>query len=367
MTRRGFLTSVSLVMGVIGVEAYSTAQPSGTRPRIIAHRGASGMRPEHTLAAYELAIDQGADYIEPDLVMTKDGVLVVRHENEISGTTNVGDVQRFLSRRVSSRIIDNQPTTGWFTEDFTLAEIKELRARERLPGLRKESATFNDKYPIPTFQEVLDLAKRKSAETGRVIGVYPETKHPSYFRSLNQGLEKPLVEILHKNGFTGKSAPVFIQSFEVANLKELRMMTDVPLIQLISAIGKPYDWELSGSKQTYNDMRTPQGLAEIATYAQGIGPEKSLVIARGEGNTTGKPTTLVADAHNVGLKVHPWTFRSENVHLPSNLRKGELGPEYARSKGDYIAEYTLYFAQGVDGVFTDFPADALAAWEAYKK
>lgn len=366
MTRRRLIVSLPLFMGAVSAEAHLHTQPTRKRPLIIAHRGTSGMRPEHTLAAYELAIDQGADYIEPDLVMTKDSVLIVRHENEISGTTNVGELKQFADRRSTGRTIDGSSVTGWFTEDFTLAEIKTLRARERLLAVRKESATYNDKYPILTFQEVLDLVKRKSAEKGRTIGVCPETKHPSYFRSIRLPMEKPLADILTKNGYTGKNAPVFIQSFEVANLKELRTLTDVPLVQLISTTGRPYDWELSGNKKTYGHMLTPQGLAEIATYAQGIGPEKYLVITRGDGNTIGKPTTLVEDAHKAGLKVNPWTFRSENIHLPSDLRKGEPGPEYIRSKGDFAAEYKLFFALGVDGLFTDFPADAIAAWESYK-
>ena len=295
----------------------------GGRPLVIAHRGASGYRPEHTLAAYELAIELGADFIEPDLVSTRDGVLVVRHENEISETTDVAGRPEFRDRRTTKEI-DGRPVTGWFTEDFTLAEIKTLRARERL-AFRNHS--YDGQFEIPTFREVLDLAERKGA------GVYPETKHPSYFRSIGLPLEEGMIEALDAAAFRGKSggkdAPVFLQSFEVGNLRRLREMTDLRLVQLLEKEGRPW-----GADRSYLDMATPEGLSEIASYADGIGPDKRLILSTG---------SLVDDAHAAGLLVHPWAFRSD----PSFL-----APEY---EGDPGREYEQFLKLGVDGFFSDFP------------
>ncbi|HYQ91432.1 MAG TPA: glycerophosphodiester phosphodiesterase [Candidatus Competibacteraceae bacterium] len=324
-------------------------------PLIIAHRGASGWRPEHTLAAYALAIDQGADYIEPDLVMTRDGVLVARHENEISGTTDVAAHTEFADRRTAKRI-DGVDVVGWFTEDFTLAELKMLRARERLPELRPANAAYDGRYEIPILQEIITLIRQKEQETGRVIGLYPETKHPSYFCAIGLPLEQALVDILHANGYRGPAAPVFIQSFEVTNLKRLAALTELPLIQLIEAGGKPYDFRAGGDSRSYADLITPAGLAEIATYAQGIGPDKNLFVPRDAQQRLLPPTSLVNDAHRAGLWVHPWTFRSENYFLPAHLRRGDpMDPTYLRQQGDAEAEYRLFFALEVDGVFSDFP------------
>ena len=329
-------------------------------PIIIAHRGASGWRPEHTLAAYALAIDQGADYVEPDLVMTQDGELIARHENEIGGATNVADHPEFAGRRTSKRI-DGVEVSGWFSEDFTLAELKTLRARERLPQLRPANAAYDGLYEIPTLREIIALVRRKERETGRAIGLYPETKHPSYFRSIGLPLEQALVDILHDNGYRGRMARVFIQSFEVANLQALATLTEVPLIQLIDADGGPYDFVIGGDSRSYADLITPAGLAEIAGYAQGIGPDKSLIVPRDAGQHLLPPTSLVDEAHRVGLRVHPWTFRSENCFLPVEFRRGDPADfAYLLQHGDAEAEYRLFFNLGVDGVFSDFPG--VAVW-----
>lgn len=305
------------------------------RPIVIAHRGASGYRPEHTLASYELAIEMGADFIEPDLVPTKDGTLIARHENEISETTDVASHPEFADRRTTKRI-DGEEVTGWFTEDFTLAEIKTLRAKERLPF---RDASWNGRFEVPTLEEVLELARRRNA------GVYPETKHPTYFRSIGLPLEETLVETLRE-----RSVPIYIQSFETGNLKALRGMTDLPLIQLLDSQGGPYD--LQGAGRTYRDLATPSGLAEIAGYADGIGPNKRLIVpARPDGRLE-TPTALVGDAHRAGLLVHPWTFRSDGPFL---------SPDY---EGEPEREYEQLFALGVDGVFSDFPDVAIRARDA---
>lgn len=312
-------------------------------PLVIAHRGACGYLPEHTLEAYELAIEQGADFIEPDLVSTRDGILVVRHENEISQTT---DVSSKFPQRKRKKTIDGHTGEGWFTEDFTLAEIKTLRAKERLPF---RSQTHNNQYLIPTFADVLALVKRKNQEKKRTIGIYPETKHPSYFDSIGLSLEEPLLKLLKQYGYTQATSSIFIQSFETSNLKELHRLTPVPLVQLIEEGGQPYDWVQQKKNTTYKHLLTPAGLAEVATYAQGIGPYKRLIIPENADKTLGKPTSLIADAHQAGLQVHPWTFRSDPYFL---------SPTYG---GKAEAEYTQFFQLGVDGVFSEFPDTALKA------
>ncbi|MDB5743755.1 MAG: glycerophosphoryl diester phosphodiesterase [Polaromonas sp.] len=331
---------------------------------VIGHRGASALRPEHTLEAYAKAIEDGANVIEPDLVSTKDGVLVTRHENEISGTTNVASKPEFAARR-TTKLIDNVSFTGWFTEDFTLAELQTLRARERIPLNRPANTAFNDQFSVPTLQAVIELAQAKGRETGRTIAIYPETKHPSYFKSINLPLEKRLVDTLHANGYRGRSAPVFIQSFEVANLKELRTMTDVRIVQLLSGSGQPEDFRLARDPRTYASISTAAGLRDIATYANGIGPEKNMVIPRNAQNNLGTPTTLVADAHAAGLVVHPYTFRPENPFLPADLRRGNAASPSER--GDLAAELTAYLRAGIDGFFTDDPAVGRAALDAFTR
>ncbi|SEM80104.1 glycerophosphoryl diester phosphodiesterase [Sphingomonas gellani] len=309
-------------------------------PILIAHRGASGMRPEHTLAAYDLAIDQGADFIEPDLVPTRDDVLVARHENEIGGTTDVADHPQFAGRR-TTKLIDGRSVTGWFTEDFTLAELKTLRARERLPDLRPDSAAHDGRYAVPTLAEIIALALRRSADTGRTIGIYPETKHPSYFAAIGNPVDALLVHQLHAAGWTGPDAPVFIQSFEVGNLRRLSRITNIRLIQLVDAAGGPADetWP------SYAAMLTPDGLRDIAGYAYGIGPAKAQLWT---GDT---PSGLVRDAHAAGLRVHPWTYRRENAFLPARYRHGSQ----AGASGDLLAELRAALLLGIDGFFTDHP------------
>ncbi|WP_413199154.1 glycerophosphodiester phosphodiesterase [Nostoc piscinale] len=314
------------------------------KPIIIAHRGASGYRPEHTLAAYELAINFGADYIEPDLVSTQDGVLIARHENEISETTNVANHPEFAQRH-TTKIIDGEIKTGWFTEDFTLSEIKTLRTKERIPQLRQQNTFYDDWWEIPTLQEIIDLVKNYSKKLGRNIGIYPETKHPTYFRSINLSLEEPLLATL---GYHEKNDPIFIQSFEVINLKYLAQKTHLPLVQLINITGQPYDFVVSGDFRTYTDLVTKSGLEEIAKYAQAIGIHKDILVPRDNNNKLRSPTSIVQNAHATNLQVHAWTFRNEDYFLPLDFQGNPQG------------EYELFFSLGVDGVFSDFSDTALS-------
>jgi glycerophosphoryl diester phosphodiesterase len=314
-------------------------------PIIIAHRGASGYRLEHTLAAYELAIALGADYIEPDLVSTKDGVLIARHENEISETTDVVSHTEFANRK-TTKLIDGELKIGWFTEDFTLAEIKTLRAKERIPQIRPQNTTYDGLFAIPTLQEIIDLAKAKSAEMNRAIGIYPETKHPTYFQTIGLSLEDALLATLAANSYQDGNAPVFIQSFEVTNLQYLSTKTDLPLVQLLNITGKPYDFVVSGDVRTYADLATASGLREIAQYAQAIGIHKNLLIPRNSTEKLRSPTSIVKDAHAAALLVHVWTFRNEDCFLPLDFQGNPQG------------EYELFFSLGIDGVFSDYPNTA---------
>ncbi|MDQ3767738.1 MAG: glycerophosphodiester phosphodiesterase, partial [Actinomycetota bacterium] len=319
--------------------AYSDAAwaKGGQAPIVIGHRGASGYRPEHTLASYKLAIELGADFIEPDLVSTKDHVLVARHENEISTTTDVEDHPEFADRR-TTKAIDGIEVTGWFTEDFTLAELETLRATERLPESRPANTAFDGLYRIPTLQQVIDLAKRRN------VGIYPETKHPTYFDGIGLSLEEPLVRALRANGYRGERAPVYIQSFEVANLKELDTMTRLPLVQLINDIGQPYDFVVSGNPRTYADLITRKGLADIADYAEGIGTNKTLIVPWDEQGRLEAPTGLVQRAHRAHLLVHAWTFRNENEFLPVDFQSGDpSSPVFLQAYGDAPAEYRLFY------------------------
>lgn len=326
------------------------------RPIVIAHRGASGHRPEHTLAAYRLAISMGADYVEPDLVTTRDGVLVARHENEISGTTDVARRAEFADRR-TTKVIDGATVTGWFTEDFTLAELKTLRAKERLPQVRPGNVAYDGQFPVPTLQEIINLVRAESRRLRRTIGIYPETKHPSYFRSIGLPLEEPLVRVLRRNRLAHRSSPVIIQSFETGNLRALRSRVPVRLVQLLDAGGRPYDFAQAGDPRTYADLVTPEGLRWIGRYADGVGVNKGLIVPRDASGRLLAPTALVRDAHRVGLLVHAWTFRSENTFLPADFRTGTDPAAH----GDAAAEYELFYGLGVDGVFSDHPDAALAA------
>lgn len=340
------------------------------RPVLIAHRGASALRPEHTLQAYREAIRAGADFIEPDLVITRDGVLVARHENAIAilaadgsvreATTDVADRPEFAARK-TTKTIDGQALSGWFVEDFTLAELKTLRARERIPAIRPANVQFNDRFEVPTLQEVIDLAKAESARSGRSIGIYPETKHPTYFQSIGLPLEPVLLQVLERSGWNHAQAPVFVQSFEVENLRWLRARSSLRLVQLLAPRGRPYDSVARGSGPGYADMATPAGLAAIARYANGIGPSKSMVIPVVQG-VNAAPTSLVADAHRAGLLVHPWTLRPENAFLPQSLKSAPV--DDGARRGNARADMDDFLRAGIDGIFTDDPAVGRAAIDA---
>jgi glycerophosphoryl diester phosphodiesterase len=319
-------------------------------PIVIAHRGASGYVPEHTLTAYFIAIQQGADYIEPDLVMTRDGVLVARHENEISQTTDVAQHPEFAQRR-TRKAIDGVPVEGWFTEDFTLAELKRLRAVERLPLLRSCNMRFDGMFEIPTLEEILALVDALRPTRKSSVGVYPETKHPSYFAALGMPMESTLVSTLERYGYRGRTAPVFIQSFETANLRALRELTEVALVQLIDDSGQPFDLALSGDARSYADLVSRRGLEDIAQYADALGVNKNLVLPRDGGGALCQPTSLIEDAHAAGLRVHVWTLRAENHFLPQTQRHGSTDAD----AGDLTGEIEAFLAAGADGFFTDHP------------
>jgi glycerophosphoryl diester phosphodiesterase len=354
-------------------------QPS--RPLIVGHRGATGYLPEHTLASYELAILRGADYIEPDLVSTKDGHLIARHEVNITETTDVAMHAEFACR-LTTKTVDGSQEKGWFADDFTLAEIRTLRAKQRLAFRPQEFNTF---YRIPTFDEVIELAQAWSDRLGRVIGVYPETKHSTYRQSVNLPLEKKLLQALERHGWNRRNAPVFIQSFEVANLKALHALTRVRLVQLVDAFDvaldgsiipiQPYDFVVSGDSRTFADLVTPAGLAEIATNADAVSPWKRYIVSvagvdndhDGEADDVNgdkvvddsdkrvlPPTSLVQDAHDAGLLVHTWTFRNERQYL---------GSEYGENP---LKEYLQFFCLGIDGLFSDFPDTAVSARDLWR-
>lgn len=381
-----FLLSTTLLAALTfqAPAAFAQAAPtlSGQKPIVVAHRGASGYLPEHTIEGYKLAIQQGADFIEPDLVSTKDGVLIVRHEPMLSGTTDVATRPEFANRK-TTRKVDGVDTTDWFANDFTTAEIKTLKAKQ---AFADRDQSHNGKYLIPTFQEVIDLAKAESARTGRTIGIYPETKHPTYHAALGLAFEDKLLDMLKAAGWTEKTSPVFIQSFETANLRYLRPKTQLRLVQLVDGDGvdkdgkvtlvapfdRPYDFAVLGDKRTFQDMLSAEGLKEIATYADGVGPWKPYIMGakqtigadgkpqdlNGDGaiderdRTLIAPTNVVKDAHAAGLLVHSWTFRSEPKRLTSDF------------KGDAGAEYKAFFALGLDGLFSDFPDQAVKARDA---
>ena len=374
------LTAALALAACGGSDSPSYPTLNGDTPLVIGHRGASGYRPDHTLESYKLAIDMGADFIEPDLVATKDGVLVARHEPNITGTTDVATRPEFASRKTTKNV-DGVNEEGWFVSDFTLAELKTLRA---VQPLSDRDQSYNGKFQIPTFEEVLDLAKAEGTKAGRTVGVYPETKHPTYHAKLGLPLEDRLLAVLSKYGYTTKASPVIVQSFEVSNLKYLRTKTQVRLVQLVDAndvnadgsmdltapYDKPYDFAVAGDSRTFASLLTPAGLKEVKTYADGIGPWKPYLIPskQVDANNDGKPddlngdgkiderdrvmmpaTSVVKDAHAAGLFVHAYTFRNEAKRLASDF------------KGDPKAEYKLFFNLGVDGVFSDFTDTAKAA------
>lgn len=349
-----FLPLTLLTSG--GCDRVDGLSPDTVLPIIIGHRGASGERPEHTRAAYELAIEQGADYIEPDLVMSKDGILMVRHENEISQTTNIATKRQFASR-FTSKVIDGQEISGWFTEDFTFDELKTLRAKERLPELRNSNRDYDNEFSIMSFEEVLKFVQLMERRTGRVIGVYPELKHPSYFKSIGLPQDELLVQELNSFGYRDASDAVFIQSFEVSILQTLSEATDIRLIQLIGDKGTPPDQP----NLNFADMVTQDGLRRVARYADGIGVDKSHVITRNILGRLGAPSQVVDIAHKNNLLVHVWTFRAENYFLPEGM-KSSLDPA---QWGDMKAEIKAYRDAGVDGLFTDHPDLAVTALNEY--
>lgn len=341
-----------------------TAMPAEAAPLIFAHRGASAWLPEETLAAYERAIADGADFIEPDLVPTRDGVLVARHESNISETTNVADHPEFAARK-TVKVIDGRRQEGWFTEDFTLAELKTLRAKERLGALRPESMAHDGEFEIATFDEIVALAARSK----RRVGLIPELKHPTYFAGLGFDTPGKLVAAIRASTYL-RSAPVIVQCFEIGTLKrlhaELAGMGNVQLLQLIQSpdVKQPADVVATGGALTFEDMVTPAGLAQIATYAQWISPPLRRVIPLDAAGNSGPPAALIADAHKAGLKVSVFTFRPENQFLPANLRNGEPG---ARWPQGMIADVRAFVAAGVDGFFTDDPGLGHAALPGAKR
>jgi glycerophosphoryl diester phosphodiesterase len=329
---------------------------------VIAHRGVCGLRLEHTQPSYDLAIDEGADYIEPDVVASRDGHLVVRHENEIGSTTDVADHPEFADRR-TTKTVDGTSKDGWFTEDFTLEELKTLRAKERIPDVRPGNVGLDGTEQILTFDEVVAIAENGYRRRGTPVGVYVETKHPTYFHSLGLDLNDLLLESLERLGLNHENAPVIVQSFETGNLQDFRRRSPLFLVQLVSPRGAPADLVAAGDPRTYADLLTAEGLEHVATYADAIGPFKNLVIGLDDDGNLGEPTGLVERAHAARLDVHIWTMRDENAFLPPNLRIGTERSAY----GDMLPEYLAFLEAGVDAMFSDFTPTAVRAraeWEA---
>ncbi|WP_432124707.1 glycerophosphodiester phosphodiesterase [Streptomyces sp. C10-9-1] len=328
-------------------------------PTVIAHRGASGYRPEHTLGSYQLALDMGAHVIEQDLVPTRDGHLVCRHENDITGTTDVADRPEFASRR-TTKSVDGTSLTGWFTEDFTLAELKTLRAEERIPAIRQENTLYDGRWTVPTFEEVLRWAEREGRRRGHPVWLHAETKHPSYFRGLGLGLEERLARLLRRYGRHRANSPVFLQSFEPSSMQRMARLVATPRVVLLSGpASRPWDFVEAGDPRTVADLVKPAGLDWIASFAQGIGPTLDLVVPKDAAGRLTEPTTLVRDAHARGLLLHPYTLRNENAFLPADFRRGTDPTAY----GDAFGAYRAYFATGIDGIFTDMPDTGLLAAE----
>ncbi|MCZ4097562.1 glycerophosphodiester phosphodiesterase [Streptomyces sp. So13.3] len=333
-------------------------------PTVIGHRGSSGYRPEHTFGSYQYALDIGADVIEQDLVPTKDGHLVCRHEPEIGGTTDVSKHPEFASRR-TTKTIDGTAMTGWFTEDFTLAELKTLRAVERLPANRQRNTLYDGRWEIPTFEEVLQWAEEQGRKRGRPVWLHTETKHPTYFRKLGLGLEERLARLLRRYGRDRKNSPQFLESFESGSLQRLGALgVAAPKIFLLSGLGsRPWDFVEAGDPRTVDDLITPAGLQWTAHFAQGIGPTLTLIIPVDAAGKLGTPTTLVRDAHAAGLILHPYTMRNENAFLPADFRRGTDPNAY----GDAFGAFRKYFEQGIDGIFSDNADTALLARQDFLK
>lgn len=318
-------------------------------PLVIAHRGASGYRPEHTIAAYELAVAMGADYFEPDLVMTKDGILVDRHEPEFSGTTDVASHPEFASRK-TTKALDGVATTGWFAEDFTLAELKTLRAVERLPALRQHNTLYDGLFEVTTYEEDLKLREALSKKYHREIGIIPEIKHSTYLHDKGLDPERTTIALTATYKLNKKNAPMWIQSFEYSNLKRLRDLGyQANLVFLADAAGGPYDLVAKGTPRSYDDLMKPAGLRELAQWCNGVAPYKERVIPRDAAGNLGTPTSLVADAHAAGMSVTLWTFRAENNWLPKNLQVGRNPADYGRA----VDEIAAYLRTGIDAFFTD--------------
>ncbi|WP_156721542.1 glycerophosphodiester phosphodiesterase [Streptomyces apocyni] len=326
-------------------------------PAVVAHRGASGYRPEHTFGAYDLALDMGAHVIEQDLVPTKDGHLVCRHENAITDTTDVADHPEFADRKVT-KTVDGVELTGWFTEDFTLAELKTLRAVERIPGIRQRNTLYDGRWTVPSFEEVLRWADEQGRRRGHKVWLHVETKHPSYFRGIGLGLEERLARLLRRYGRHGKHSPTFLQSFEPSSMQRMARLVHTPRVVLLwTPDDRPWDFVEAGDPRTVADLVTPEGLKWIASFAQGIGPLVDLIIPKNADGSLGSPTTLVPDAHAKNLVLHPYTLRNENRFLPTEFRRGTDPNAY----GDAFGALKRYFETGIDGIFTDNPDTALLA------
>ncbi|PNG91719.1 hypothetical protein SMF913_27184 [Streptomyces malaysiensis] len=381
--RRTLLGAAALGAGAMALSGAGTATAAGTQtapgaataagasgrghelpvPTVIGHRGASGYRPEHTFGSYQLALDMGADIIEQDLVPTKDGHLVCRHENDITATTDVSAHPEFADRK-TTKTVDGTKLTGWFTEDFTLAELKTLRAKERIPGNRQRNTLYDGRWEVPTFEEVLQWADREGRRRGRRVWLYVETKHPTYFRKLGLGLEEPLAKLLRRYGRHEKDAALFLQSFEPSSIQRLRKLVDTPGVVLLSTVdSRPWDFVEANDPRTVGDLVKPEGLKWIASYAQGIGPDLSVIIPRTADGKLGTPTSVVKDAHAAGLILHPYTMRNENTFLPADFRRGTDPNAY----GDAFGAFKAYFATGIDGIFSDNADTALLAAADFRK
>ncbi|MFE9817405.1 glycerophosphodiester phosphodiesterase [Streptomyces sp. NBC_00236] len=371
--RRTVMGVGAAVLGTAALGVTGTAQAAGRSeaksgghggrrldlpvPTVIGHRGTSGYRPEHTLGSYQLALDMGAHIIEQDLVPTRDGHLVCRHENDITATTDVAAHPEFASRRTTKKV-DGVSLTGWFTEDFTLAELKTLRAKERIPGNRQKNTLYDGRWEVPTFDEVLRWADREGRKRGKPVWLYVETKHPTYFRGLGLGLEEPLAKLLRRYNRHRAQSPLILQSFEPGSVQRLSKLVATPRVVLLSGAGsKPWDFVASGDPRTTDDLVKPAGLKWMASFAQGIGPTLDLIIPKDASGRLTTPTALVRDAHAQGLILHPYTMRNENTFLPADFRRGTDPNAY----GDAFGAFAAYFATGIDGIFSDNPDTALLA------